>query len=104
MTYEQLVLIERDIDKQKKTSDAFAFFNHQKISTFYYTNKEAIELAKKKLKSLREQYIKKDAAGEFMQIKVNGQFQKWVYNSDKDEAQFRAEYDAFMKRRLDVHC
>lgn len=97
MTYEELVLLERDIDKQKKSSPAFNSFNRSKVAAFYNDNKTAVALAKAKIQEFMNAHVQKDAKGNWSAVTVNGQFVKWAFLSEADEELYKKKYEIFMK-------
>lgn len=104
LTYEELVLLERDIQQQKNASPSFSFFNRQKISTFYYENKKSLELARKKIRDMMDRHVKKDDDGKWLDVKVDGEFQKWQFYTEADEILYKTKYEEFMSQKILVTC
>lgn len=102
MTYEELILLEEDIDKQKKSSPAFNFFNGSKVSAFYNDNKTALALVKAKIQELMNAHVQKDAKVNWSSVTVNVQFVKWAFISEADEELYNRKYKGFMTSTVDV--
>lgn len=102
-TYQELIVLEADIEKQQKNSPAFAFFNRDKIKNFYSKNKLRISTAKAKLNEMMDEHIVvKD--GVFQKTLNEKREEVWLFKTEADKAEYQAKLEALMTRAIEIHC
>ncbi len=99
---EDLILLERDICKQKNNFPSFNFLNRDKVAAFYNDNKEALNLSKEKTDELMNKHVQLDSQGNWSAVTVNEQFVKWAFLSEADEDLYKKKYDRLMKTLVEV--
>ena len=100
-TYQQLLIIERDIQKQSQYSPAFAVFNANKIKDFYQRNQMHLKVANEKLNAMMEDHIAKDEEGKWRTEEKDGS-KFFVCKTDEDYNLYKEKYDALMARNVTI--
>lgn len=103
-TYNELVLLRDDIQRNAAASPSFAFFFGEKIKNFFQRNAIDLNHVQKKTWQLLKQYCELDEAGEPVKIKEEGKEETWRFKSEEDAKAFDQEFTEFMKRGIKIHC
>jgi len=102
VNYQQLRDLENDIDMQRKSSPAFAFFNADKIKRFYQNNVLRITVMKDTIAKLQKQYAKVNLKGEPETI-INSQgVTEITFNSEADKEEFNLKYNNFISTTFEI--
>ncbi len=100
-TYQQLLIIERDIQRQSVNSPAFLAFNTNKIKEFYQRNSMHLKVANEKLNAMMEDHIAKDEEGKWKKEEKDGTI-VFIGKTEDDYNQYKEKYDALMARNVTI--
>ena len=103
-TYNELVLLRDDIQRNAAASPSFAFFFSEKIKNFFQKNAVDLNCVKKKTWQLLKEYCELDENGEPLKIVEEGKEDAWRFKSEEAAAQFDGAFSEFMNRAIKIHC
>ena len=101
-TYQELLMIERDILKQQMNSIAYCLFNDKKIKDFHQLNALPLKVANEKLDAMMKSHIAVDENGKFKSVLDEKGIRTFVGKTADDQRLYQEEYDELMKRNVTI--
>lgn len=100
--YHTLILLETDIREQSKQSIAFKIFNSTKIDSFYKRNSMRLQVAKKRIAELMNEYCLKDENGKFKEEKQENGPSEYVFESPEKKQEYIDKYNYFVTTEFEL--
>lgn len=101
LTYNDLFLIDRDIEKQMATSPAFRFFNAEKIRRFKGQNNLRLGVLYRTIDGLAKKYALHDENDKAITQEVNGE-RMYTFLNEENEKAYKEEAEKFLSITIQI--
>lgn len=100
ITNNQLIALDKDVQKQMNESPAFFFFNKTKIDALYQKNTLLFKIINERMAGFVKKYVQHDEEGKPLTEEKNGE-KVYVFATEADREQYLAEQQEFLS--LTIH-